>query len=194
MINEIWVDVLGYEGLYQVSNLGKIKSLPRFKKSKWGTLSYINGCDIKPKVSNRGYIRVGLSKDGKQTPLLAHRIVAKAFIVNTENKPHINHIDGNKLNNHISNLEWCYHRENILHAMNTLGIIMSHSGSKNGLSKAVYQINDIGVVVAKFDCIRDTELLGFSSACVSLVCRGKQKKHKGYHWSFDQTEQLKQAA
>jgi len=107
-MNEIWKDIAGYEGLYQVSNLGRIKSLPRN-----GTINLERF--IKPRVDS-GYERVWLSKNNKTKPLKISRLVAMAFISNTYNKPEVNHIDGNKLNNCVVNLEWVTKSENIKHA------------------------------------------------------------------------------
>lgn len=100
---EIFKDIQGLEGQYQISNLGNVKSLKRNKL-------------LKPDVADKGYKRVSLSNDGKVTRYLIHRLVAEAFIDNPDNKPFINHKDNNPRNNHVSNLEWCTHSENMIHA------------------------------------------------------------------------------
>ena len=122
-MQEIWKDISGYEGIYQVSNLGNIRSCERkvyFKKGNPLT-SYMTVPEkiISKHISNTGYYRVGLRKDGKRKFLSVHRIVTSAFIDNPENKPHVNHIDGNRLNNHSDNLEWVTCQENIIHARDT---------------------------------------------------------------------------
>lgn len=101
-MKEIYKDIQGYEGRYQVSNLGNV-------------ISFKRGIQLKPDNQN-GYLRVSLCKDGVATRFLIHRLVAQAFIPNKDNKPHINHIDNNPSNNNVSNLEWCTHSENMLHA------------------------------------------------------------------------------
>ena len=109
---EIWKDITGYENKYQVSNLGNVKSLDYINnlgKTKIGKL-------LKYRISDRGYNSAMLYKDGKQKTYKVHRLVAFAFIENKHNKPYINHKDGNKLNNNILNLEWCTHKENVVHA------------------------------------------------------------------------------
>lgn len=130
-MEEIWKPVSGYEGFYEVSNLGRIKSLRRdvaIPNSKLGTVGYRTYPErIKPCVENRrGYYQVTLSKETKHRTLSVHRLVALAFIPNPDNKPYVNHIDGNKKNNCVSNLEWCTASENNWHASLVLGVDRSH--------------------------------------------------------------------
>lgn len=114
---EIWKDVLGYEGLYQVSNLGRVKSLSRKVKFGWSyriTPSVIVNPSLRKRKSEFeiGYYVVGLHKDGKTKYIYIHRLVALHFIPNTDNKPQIDHIDGDTSNNKASNLRWCTAKEN----------------------------------------------------------------------------------
>lgn len=101
-MTEIYKDVHGYEGLYLVSNYGNVKGTKRGNVLKTDDTS--------------GYSRVTLSKDGKTTRFLVHRLVAYAFIPHNTDKPHVNHLDNDPLNNHVNNLEWCTHSENMIHA------------------------------------------------------------------------------
>lgn len=113
---EIWKDITGYEGHYQVSNFGRIKSVAR--KIKYGeTHAPANKPEmiLKPKQKNSGYLFVSLCKNNNIKYSHIHRLVASAFIPNPENKPLVNHIDGNKQNNSIGNLEWVTPIENIMH-------------------------------------------------------------------------------
>lgn len=113
-MKEIWKDVIGYEGLYQVSNKGRVKGLQRLK---WNGKTY---CIIKEKIRKnvefKGYRALILYKNAKQKRYLLHRIVAQAFIPNPKNKPQINHINGIKNDNRVSNLEWVSQLENNRHA------------------------------------------------------------------------------
>lgn len=109
---EIWRDVPGYEGYYQVSNHGRVRGLDRFIKSKNGSRQKINGKVIKPRVSESGYISVQLRKNGKVLHTNLSRVVAQVFIPNPENKPEVDHIDTDKTNNHVSNLRWVTRYEN----------------------------------------------------------------------------------
>ena len=97
---EEWKDIPEYEGLYQASNYGRIRRLRILKGS----------------VIFDGYVIVGLSRESTAKSLKIHRLVAKSFILNPNNKPCINHIDGNKMNNNINNLEWCTYSENMKHS------------------------------------------------------------------------------
>lgn len=109
---EIWKNIEGYEGKYQVSNLGNVKSLETWTGDRYIKREKI----LKNNLYGNGYYYVGLSKNGKVKRYKVSRLVAQEFIPNPENKPFINHIDGDKLNNHIDNLEWCTQSENMKHA------------------------------------------------------------------------------
>ena len=135
--NEIWRDIVDYENKYQVSNFARVKS---FCKGKVKLL--------KLDVDNKGYLRVGLYKNGKQKMCLVHILVAKAFIPNPDNKPCVNHIDGNKQNNSIENLEWVTSSENIVHAYE-LGLIKVKFGCEHHIAKlTAEQVREI-----RRDCI-----------------------------------------
>ena len=107
-MQELFVDIEGYEGLYQISNLGNVKSFKSVSKNKI----------LKP-VLRKGYATVILRKNKVNKIHSIHRLLATAFISNSDNLPEVNHIDGNKLNNNLSNLEWCTHLENMRHAFNS---------------------------------------------------------------------------
>lgn len=112
-MEEIWKDIEGYEGLYQVSNLGNVKSL-RKRIDKGKCHRHFDEKILKPIETNRGYLRVKLCKDRKIKKIRVHRLVAEAFIKRPELE--VNHIDGNKKNNKVENLEWVTQRENKQHA------------------------------------------------------------------------------
>jgi len=113
---EEWKDVKGYEGYYQVSNLGRVKSLER--RSACGRY-IIKKKFLKVRVINKKYKGIGLYKEGKLKLITIHRLIALNFIQNPENKPCVNHINGNKFDNNVSNLEWVTHSENTIHAYNS---------------------------------------------------------------------------
>jgi hypothetical protein len=105
-MQEIWKDIKGYEGLYQVSNLGRVKSLERYK-TNWSKKQCVKERVLKPILANTGYYMVVLSKNGITKSVLVHRLVAETFLSNPNNLEQVNHKDENKLNNNIDNLEFC---------------------------------------------------------------------------------------
>ena len=117
-MKEIWKDIKGYEGLYQVSNLGNVRSLITYKYSKKQNkcIEIIREKVLKPSIDKHNYKFVVLTRNRIRKTIKVHRLIAENFIENTNNKPLINHIDGNKLNNNINNLEWVTNSENIKHA------------------------------------------------------------------------------
>ncbi len=150
---EIWLDVEGYEGIYCVSNFGRIYSYSRTEyvqsKRTGGHYRYRNDSYRKPRLTNSGHLQVHLHKDGKIAPHLVHRLVAKAFVPNPNNFPEVNHLDGDKTNNKSSNLEWVTRIDNALHSTKILG---KNRGQLVGTSKLtkedvlkIYDLLDQGV-------------------------------------------------
>lgn len=182
-MKEIWKDVIGYEGLYQVSNLGKIKRVMftngkySFKKERLLNKFLING-----------YEKVELNKNGIGKPKFIHRLVAEAFIPNPENKLQVNHIDGNKQNNCISNLEWATPSENTKHAYMT-GLAKSPNinkyGNLNHSSKEVIQYDLKNIKIKTYGSTKEVmRVTGYDSSCIARCCRGKLKTAYGYVWRY----------
>lgn len=115
-MREIYKNIVGYEGLYQVSNIGNVKSLPRIVKENFGGERTTKERILKRRIDNKGYDRVALYLNNKPLNYRVHRLVAMAFIFNKNKHPQINHKDGNKLNNSVNNLEWCTNTTNMDHA------------------------------------------------------------------------------
>ena len=133
MKEEIWKDIEGYEGLYQVSNLGRVKRMRFINKN-----TNIEKERIKSqKIRKDGYLEVALYKNGKGKYIQVHRLVAKSFIPNPKKLPQVNHIDGNKENNCVDNLEWVTNKENVTHAIKTG--LQNNSGEHNGKAKLTQQ-------------------------------------------------------
>jgi len=133
-LKEVWKDINGYGGYYQISNKGRVKSLSRKRLGKPfrnGTKGIANVRQriLNPNITKLGYIHYVLQKNAKSLTVKAHRLVAQAFILNPQNKPHINHVDFNKQNNCVHNLEWVTQSENERHTIKN-GIKKSTRGNK----------------------------------------------------------------
>ena len=178
-MKEIWKDIPGYEGLYQVSNLGRVKSLERYKDNNSGLVKMPE--KIMQGGIRNGYVLVYLTKDGKRKTFSAHRLVAQAFIPNPEQKPTINHINGNKQDNRVENLEWNTDKENINHAVKTG--LWDHKNNKNSIPVAQYDadMNLINIYPSMMEAERQT---GIPNRNIALCCRGKHKRIGGYIWKY----------
>lgn len=193
---EIWKDIYGYEGLYQISNYGNVKSVNRKVKNKHG-FRIVKDKILKPILNNKGYYIYGLRKNGKLEMKLLHRLIAENFIENKNNYPCINHIDGNKLNNNINNLEWCSYQHNIKEAFRiglnnyTFKNNFKHDywkgkyGKNHNCSKAILQYDKKGCFIKEWESIteasKETNINYYS---ISNNCRGKQKSAGDFVWKF----------
>lgn len=175
-IESVWAPVKGYEGLYEVSTNGQVKSLERI--SPQGHL--LKERILKPAKDRGGYLRVVLCKDGKSKHYLIHRLVAEAFLDNPDNLPCVNHRDEDKTNNRANNLEFCTHQYN-----NTFGTRIERVSKKE--SKSVIGINpDNGEIVIEFQSTMEAGRNGFSQGTVAACCRGvkRYKTYKGLIWRY----------
>jgi plasmid maintenance system antidote protein VapI len=167
-MTEEWRDAIDYEGFYQVSSLGRVKRGNSLNK-------HYSGKILKGGLDSSGYRYICAYVRKRRKNLWVHRLVAQAFILNPENKPQVNHIDGNKLNNRAGNLEWCTNEENIKHA-NRLGL-QDHKH----LCKAIV-CKETG---EKFDSVTQAATyLGVSKTCISRVLKGKSKTAGGYFFYY----------
>lgn len=183
MEEEIWKDIDGFEGYYQVSNYGRVKRVDRVVvrgNGKSDSAVFHMPERIKElQTQTQGYLHTVLYKDGKYKTKRVNRLVASAFIPNPENKPEVNHIDGNKNNNRVDNLEWVTGIKNKRHAR------------KNGLVKPykrpVLQIDISGNVVAEYESIKHASTLtGISSGNICTACKDGTKKPNagGFYWRY----------
>jgi hypothetical protein len=131
---EIWKDIIDYEGLYQISSFGRIKSLEKKVNNSETTHRVVKERIMRLGITPKGYIQTSLAKKQVNTKFYSHRLVALHFIPNPHNKLEVNHIDGNKSNNEVSNLEWSTRSENNKHAFNT-GLRENAKGSLSKISK-----------------------------------------------------------
>lgn len=183
---EIYKDVAGYEGLYKVSNLGNVRSVGMWTNIRGGSKRFLKGRVLKSGKGKGGYLIVVLCKDGKQKTHTVHRLVAQAFIDNPNNLPEVNHIDENKENNVVTNLEWCSYSYNINYGTRNERHAKALRGIYNNpkLSKKVLQLTLDGKIVREWDSVNECGRNGFSIGHVSACCNGKRKTHKGYRWMY----------
>lgn len=199
-MNEIWKDIPGYEGKYEVSNLGRVRSL-KFNKTKI----------LKQDTNKRGYKRVNLYKNGKKKNYWVHRLVAIAFISNPNNYKEVNHKDENTSNNNVKNLEWCTREYNNNYGTRTKRaseskkgkphseetkkkISESHKGKYKGKdhpkSKSILMYDKEGNFIRKFDCIADAnEYFGKDRYCSSIACCLTGRTKTAYNYIFKYEDQ-----
>lgn len=183
---EEWRDIEGYEGLYQISNLGRCKSLARMDSNKHPVREKILGL-----YSTKDYYRYTLcSGNGAKKTFMAHVLVARLFINNPENKPEVNHKDGNKLNNIWTNLEWVTRSENAIHAFAN-GLIkhgksfLGRRGSLHPNSKKVIQLSMDRTPIQTWDSLCLAAYgTGLSQSNITAVCKGRRNHTGGYIWEF----------
>lgn len=191
---EVWKDIKGYEGLYQVSNLGRVKSLT--KKDSVGR-------EIKGKIltliQNQGYYRISLCKNGKVCNKLVHRLVADAFIPNPDNKPHIDHINTIKTDNKVDNIRWVTIKEN-----NENPLSLSHRkrgdnhpkpfkgrvGKSHPTSKPIIQLSKDGEFIKIWESINIANT-HYNTSHISDCCGNKRNFCRGFKWGYlDDYEQI----
>ena len=168
-MEEAWKDIEGYEGLYQISNLGNVKSL-NYNKTKKEKI-------LKPFINSDGYLLVKLCKNKTIKCLSVHSLVAKSFIENPNNYPCINHKDECKTNNVVSNLEWCTNKYNINYGT-------GNERRAESRSKKVYQYTKEGELIAVWKSTNECGRNGYNQCSVSKCCSGNLKTHKGYIWRY----------
>ena len=177
MKKEIWKDVVGFDGLYLISNLGRIRTLSKYNKNGYDTIM-IQKCKCE-------YMYVNLYKNGKLHTSRVHRLVAQAFIENPLNKPQVNHINGIKTDNRVDNLEWATRSENMKHAFRT-GLVKNNINSVNAMRKAnikpIYQIKN-GTIINEFESVsKASKYLNINENLIYRVLSGFRKTT--HHYSF----------
>lgn len=177
----VWKSVDGFEGYYEVSDTGNVRSVDRYITDSCGKTRLLKGFMMKQteatgRINSDGYYVVNLHKNHKSYVIAVHRIVATAFIENPDNYPTVNHIDGNKHNNNVRNLEWASYKTNNVHAL------------KNALRKPrgtrVYQYDATGNFIAKYCSVCNaSKHTGVSRSMISHCINGRSKSAGGYLWS-----------
>lgn len=176
----IWLPVIGYEGLYEVSSEGRVRSL-NYRGTK-GKVEEIN------QELCKGYLQVKLYREKVRQGEYVHRLVSKAFIPNPDSLPQVNHIDEDKTNNQVSNLEWCSVKDNSNHG--TRNQRRSAKLLNGALSKSVIAIDPVtGEVKHTFPSVMEAEREGFVRSNIRSCCRGVRKTHRGLHWKYEESNQ-----
>lgn len=197
---EEWRDIEGYEGLYQISSEGRVKSLKRIARNNHTVNSKIR----KPKIDKDGYCCVSLWIDGVSKEHFIHRLVAQAFVPNPENKPCIDHINTDRTDNRAENLRWCTHKENTNNPISREKFLQNryrvegerrisiYKPTKEAVDKMAEKhkkpvgMYKDGNLIKRFDSAADAERednnLKFMS--ISAACNGRLKTYRGYEWKF----------
>lgn len=184
---EIFKPIIGYEGYYEASNFGRIKSIERIAFN--GMSNHILKSRIlKHGIKENGYLHVCLCKNGKAKHYHVHRLVASAFIPNPEGKPQVNHINGKPSDNRVANLEWVTMKENHRHAYDVLGRPGANTGrfgALNGKSKEVQMISIDGDVIRTFESVMEASReLRVCEASIRSVIYGKSKLCAKHKWRY----------
>lgn len=192
MEDGVWRDIKGYEGLYQISNLGNVRSLDRKIRFNKG-VSIKKGQLLKPVLTRKGYLKVELSKESKGKRFYVHRLVALHFIENSLNKPQVNHINGIKTDNRVENLEWCTNLENQRHAIKN-GLVNQEQRIKQAIKmgevnkKPINQYTKQNEFIRKFNSIKEASIVtGINSRNICNCLSKNQPKSKsagGYIWKY----------
>lgn len=192
---EIWKDIKDFEDLYQVSNMGRVKSLERvvefmywdFKKTM-----HIPEKILKPQLNKNGYYVVHLSKGNKHTSKLVSRLVAEAFIPNIDNKPQIDHINTVRTDNRVENLRWCTQQENTDNPTSKekhKKYYSEHIGSKHPCAKKYIQFTRDGELVKVWDSAVDVQNeIGIHQSHIGSCCTGNRQTAGGFRWKYYDTE------
>ena len=165
-MEEIWKDIKGYEGIYQVSNLGRVKALNYRRTKKEKIMKSIN--------DNRGYLFVKLYKNNEHKNFKIHRLVANAFIENHNNYEEINHIDECKTNNYVNNLEWCNHKYNMNYGT-------GNKRRSEKYKKGIYCLETDKIYNSIKECTKELDI---SKTSIGFVLNGRQKQTKGYTFRY----------
>lgn len=176
-MEEEWRPIPGYEGLYEASNLGKIRSIDReIRHSKNGTLT-LKGRVLKLGIDKDGYLQVQLNKNGRGKTFRVHRLVWMAFNGAIPENMQVNHVDEDKSNNRLENMNLMTCKENINFATRNQRVAQV-------LSKPIIALDADGNVAFEFPSTAEAERCGFNSGHLSACCRGRRGTHKGYRWKY----------
>lgn len=179
VMKEIWKPIKGYEGWYEVSNLGRVRSLDRIVTYSDGKNYSLKGKMLKMHYCGSGYLQFILHKNGKTEHKYPHRLVAETFLPNPNNLPEVNHKDENKTNNCVDNLEWCDSKYN-----KNYGTAIQRMAEKKSKTVLKIDINTNEVIEEYPSAMEAARKLNIYQGNISDCCRGKYKTAYGYKWKY----------
>ena len=186
---EEWRDIEGYEGYYQISNMGRVKSLERTVRCNRG-YRIVPEKIMKAGENDYGYLRVELYKEGSKEQPLVHVLVATAFLDNADNLPEVNHKDENPKNNCVENLEWCNRSYNVNYGTRNKKVSEKMTNNPK-LSKSILGINKISGLIVDFPSIMEaSRQTGIDQGNITRCCKGKLKSAGGYYWMYSDSEEV----
>ena len=176
-MEEIWKDIKGYEGLYQVSNLGRVKSLNYKNSGKDRILKYC--------ITPQGYLNVGLYVNKQKKTFVVHRLIAETFIPNTGNLPQVNHKDEVKTNNCVDNLEWCDSKYNNNYGTHIQRALLTRIiNNRKTAPKKIDQYSLDGKFIKTWNSGTDLAKCGFNNGNICSCCKGQRKTSQSYIWKY----------
>lgn len=178
-MEEVWKAITETDGLYEISNLGNIRSVDRYAKVCGGGKRFVKGKIYKPTICTNGYLELQASMYGKRKVFLIHRLVAQYFIPNPNNFPEVNHKDEDVTNNSVDNLEWCTAKYNCNYGTRNKRCM------EKVIKKPVKQLSLEGEIIAIFPMVKDAmRKTGINDSQIIRVCKGKNLTAGGYKWEY----------
>lgn len=196
MDDEVWKDVVGYEGYYIVSNTGRIIRNERETTNRLGVRLTISRLEMGTYMDKDGYLCLGLTKDGVRKTKKAHRVVAESFICNENGLDTVNHIDGDKTNNNVSNLEWMSQLDNVRHSW-SIGLSTCHTNGrfneKHPRSRIIFQYSKSGEYISEFPSVSEAaRCVGANRGNISMAALygSLDTCVYGYKWSYEKRDKF----
>lgn len=185
MGNEVWKDIVGYEGMYKISSCGRVLAAGRIRSN---FNKFYKEHFLTIQTDKGGYHRVTLYKDGKPRFIPVHRLMAVAFIPNPENKPQVDHINGIRTDNRVENLRWTTNKENVGNSNTLIHKTALMQGGRNPMAIPVVSVDittgEVRYFGAASEALPELGIKGRNSTFIGLCCKGKKGSYKGRRWYY----------